>query len=135
MDLLTFWLSGGRMEIPFPVINIAFIHTKEKKRMTKFRNSEKATKKEVRAALMSLAAESTPNRFNVKFDSDGSGACVILMVERDPGEDSNGKSPFTGWSEMPAKFMGWRVVFMHVPDKYIDVFYDADGNYKVTADA
>ena len=79
--------------------------------MTKFRNSEKATKKEVREALMSLAAESTPNRFNVRFDSDGSGACVILMVERDSGEDSNGKN------------------------KYIDVFYDADGNYKVTADA
>lgn len=103
--------------------------------MTKFRNSDKATKKEVREALMSLAAESTPNRFNVKFDSDGSGACVILMVERDSGEDSNGKSPFAEWPEMPAKYMGWRVVFMHVPNKYIDVFYDADGNYKVTADA
>ena len=135
MDLLTYWLLGGRLGIPFPVINIAFIQTKEENLMTKFRNSEKATKKEVREALMSLAAESTPNRFNVRFDSDGSGACVILMVERDPGEDSNGKSPFTGWPEMPAKFMGWRVVFMHVPNKYIDVFYDADGNYKVTADA
>lgn len=103
--------------------------------MTKFKNSDKVSKKEVREALMSLAAESTPNRFNVRFDSDGSGACVILMVERDAGEDSNGRSPFDGWAEMPAKYMGWRVVFMHVPNKYIDVFYDADGNYKVTADA
>ena len=135
MDLLTFWLLGGRMGIPFPVINIAYIHTMEEKTMTKFRNSDKATKKEVREALMSLAAESTPNRFNVKFDSDGSGACVVLMGERDAGEDCNGKSPFSGWPEMPAKYMGWRVVFMHVPNKYIDVFYDADGNYKVTADA
>ncbi len=135
MDLLTYWLFGGQLGILFPVINIASIQTKEKKTMTKFKNNDKASKKEVREALMSLAAESTPNRFNVKFDSDGSGACVILMVERDQGEDSNGKSPFASWSSMPAKYMGWRVVFMHVPNKYIDVFYDADGNYKVTADA
>ena len=128
MDLLTYWLFGGQLGIPFPVINIAFIQMKEENLMTKFRNGEKATKKEVREALMSLAAESTPNRFNVRFDSDGSGACVILMVEREPGEDSDGKSPFAGWPEMPAKFMGWRVVFMHVPNKYIDVFYDADAN-------
>ena len=94
MDLLTYWLFGGQLGIPFPVINIAFIQTKEENLMTKFRNSDKATKKEVREALMSLAAESTPNRFNVKFDSDGSGACVVLMVERDAGEDCNGKSPF-----------------------------------------
>lgn len=134
MDLLLYWLLGGQMVPPFPVINTAFIHTKEKD-MTKFNNSEKATKKEVREALMALAAESTPNRFNVKFDSDGSGACVILMVEREAGQDSNGRSPFDQWSIMPAKYMGWRVVFMHVPDKYIDAFYDAEGNYKVTADA
>ena len=135
MEPLMYWLFGGPLELPFPVINTVFIQTKEEKAMTKFRNGDKATKKEVREALMSLAAESTPNRFNVKFDSDGSGACVILMVERDAGEDSNGKSPFKGWPEMPAKYMGWRVGFMHVPNKYIDVFYDADGNYKVTADA
>ncbi len=103
--------------------------------MTKFNNADKATKKEIREALMSLAAESTPNRFNVKFDSDGSGACAILMVEREPGEDSNGKSPFENWLRMPAKYLGWRVVFVHVPNKFIDVFYDADGNYKVTADS
>ena len=134
MDLLLYWLLGGQMVSPFPVINTAFIHMKEKN-MSKFRNSVKATKKEVREALMSLAAESTPNRFNVKFDGDGSGPCVILMVERDAGEDSNGRSPFEEWPNMPAKYLGWRVIFMHVPNKYIDVFYDADGNYKVTADA
>ncbi len=135
MALLLYWLYGGLMVLPYPVITTAFIHLKEKKDMTKFKDSDKASKKEVREALMSMAAESTPNRFNVKFDSDGSGACVILMVERDPGVDSNGRSPFDSWPSMPAKYMGWRVVFMHVPDKYIDVFYDADGNYKVTADA
>ena len=134
MDLLLYWLFGGLTVPHFLVINTAYIHLKEKN-MTKFRDSEKSTKKEVREALMSLAADNTPNRFNVKFDSDGSGACVILMVERDAGEDSNGKSPFDGWDSMPAKFMGWRVVFMHVPNKYVDAFYDADGNYKVTADA
>ena len=134
MDLLMYWLSGGQLVIPFPVTTTVFIQMKEEK-MTKFKNSVKATKKEIKEALMTIAAESTPNRFNVKFDSDGSGACAILMVERDPGEDSNGRSPFEEWLNMPAKLMGWRVVFMHVPDKYIDVFYDADGNYKVTADA
>ncbi len=103
--------------------------------MTKFHNQSKATKKEVREGLMALAATSTPNRFNVRFDSDGSGACVILMVEREKGEDSDGKSPFANWPEKPAKFMGWRTIYLHVPDGYIDVFYDADGNYKVTADA
>jgi hypothetical protein len=103
--------------------------------MTKFKSSEKATKKEIRSALMSMATNNTPNRFNVKFDSDGSGACAVLMVERDAGVDSSGQSPFDNWSSLPAKYMGWRVVFVHVPYKYIDAFYDADGNYKVTADA
>ena len=134
MDLLLRYLLGGLTVIPFPVINTIYIHTKEED-VTKFNNSEKATKKEIKSALMSLAADSTPNRFNVKFDSDGSGACVILMVERDKDEDSNGKSPFDDWTKMPAKYMGWRVIFMHVPDSYIDTFYDAEGNYKVTADA
>ena len=101
----------------------------------KLKDSKKATKKEIKSGLMALAANNTPNRFNVKFDSDGSGACAILMVERDKGEDCNGRSPFRDWTEMPAKYMGWRVVFVHVPDKYIDAFYDAEGNYKVTADA
>ena len=103
--------------------------------MTKFHNQEKASKKEVKEGLMALAATSTPNRFNVKFDSDGSGVCVLLMVERDKGEDSNGKSPFTDWPDKPATFMGWRTIYLHVPDGYIDTFYDSNGNYKVTADA
>mgnify|MGYP003654027688 CR=1 FL=1 len=83
---------------------------------------------------MSLAAEQTPNRFNVKFDSDGSGPCAVLMVERNRGEDSNGSSPFVGWETRPAILMGWRVVYVHVPNNYIDVFYDSSGNYKVTED-
>jgi len=103
--------------------------------MTKFHNQTTATKKEVRAALMALAADSTPNRFNVRFDSDGSGACVVLMVERNKGEDSNGKSPFEDWFTKPAQFMGWRTIYLHVPHGYVDAFYDSDGNYKITDDA
>ena len=103
--------------------------------MTKPKNSEKATKKEVRDGLMAMAATSTPNRFNVRFDSDGSGPCVVLMAERDRGEDSNGKTPFANWPENPAVFMGWRTIYLHVPDGYLDVFYDSNGEYKITADA
>ena len=135
MDRIIYWLFGGMMVEPFPVISTAFIHTMEDMTMTKFRNTEKVSKKEIRESLMSLAADQTPNRFNVRFDSDGSGACVLLMVERDKGEDSNGKSPFENWEHLPAKHLGWRVVFVHVPHKYIDVFYNADGTYKVTADS
>jgi len=135
MDLIMYWLLGGQMVLPFPVINTAFIHMKKENKMTKSKHTTKATKKEIKGGLMTLATENTPNRFNVKFDSDGSGPCAVLMVERDKGEDSNGRSPFNSWTMMPAKYMGWRVVFLHVPHGYIDTFYDADGNYKVTADA
>ena len=103
--------------------------------MTKFRKGDKASKREIRSALMILAAEHTPNRFNVVFQSDGSGPCAVLMVERDAGDDSDGISPFVGWPEKPAKFMGWRTIYMHVPYSYIEVFYDANGNYKATPEA
>ena len=134
MDLLIHWLLGGQMVPSIPVFNTMFLYTMEEN-MTTNKSKEKATKKEVRGGLMTLAANSTPNRFNVKFDSDGSGPCVVLMVERDKGEDSNGKVPFTDWEQKPAKFMGWRTIYLHVPDGYLDAFYDSEGNYKITADA
>ena len=134
MDKIIYWLLGGTMDEPFHATSTAFILMMEEN-MTKFRNTDKVSKKEIREALMSLAADQTPNRFNVRYDSDGSGACVLLMVERDQGEDSNGKSPFQNWQQMPAKYLGWRVVYVHVPHKYIDVFYNADGTYKITADS
>ena len=112
--------------------NTTFFHIIKEIILTKFKNSDKATKKEVREALMLHAVENTDNTFTVTFQSDGSGPCVTLLVERDKGEDHNGKSPYEGWDSLPAKFMGWRAVFVHVPHGYITTFYDSAGNLRVT---
>lgn len=96
---------------------------------------EKAPKKELREALMGLLVDKTPNRFTVRFDSDDGGGHVVAIVERDAGQSCNDRTPYDGWDDRPTKFMGWRILYMHVPDGYIDVFFDADGNYKITAEA
>ena len=96
---------------------------------------KKAPKKETREALMGLLVDNTPNRFTVRFDSDDGGGHVVAIIERNPGESCDGLSPYDNWQDRPMKFMGWRVLYMHVPDGYIDVFFDADGNYKITAEA
>ena len=130
MNLLFYWLLGGRTDHFVPATSIMFFPTTLDNSMIKPKTQPLATKQEIREALMISAENQTPNRFNVRFDSDGSGSCVMLMVERDKGEDSNGRSPFVGWETRPAMFMGWRIVYVHVPDGYIDVFYDSRGNYK-----
>ena len=133
MEMIIYWLFAGLPAKQFDVTGTAFMHTTEET-LNMLREAQKATKKEIKEALMVLATDQTPNRFSVRFDSDGSGPCAVLMVERNRGEDSNGKSPFDGWKSTPPAYMGWRVVFVHVPHNYIDAFYDADGNYKITAD-
>ena len=75
------------------------------------RKQQKASKKEAREAMMALIVDNVENRFNVKFDSDFGGPMMTVMVERDPDIDCNGHTP------------------------YIGVFYDSDGNYKVTQEA
>jgi hypothetical protein len=131
-NLVTHWLLGGQTVPTVLATNTTFFHIIKELVLTKFRNSEKATKEEVRKALMNHAVENTENTFTVTFQSDGSGPCVVLMVERDIGEDHDGRSPFINWESLPAKFMGWRTIFVHVPHGYITVFYDSAGNLKVT---
>ena len=99
------------------------------------RKHKKASKKEAREAMMALIVDNVENRFNVKFDSDFGGPMMTVMVERDPDIDCNGHTPYRNWTDRPSLFMGWRVVYAHYPDGYIGVFYDSDGNYKVTQEA
>jgi hypothetical protein len=99
------------------------------------RKEPKASKKEAREAMMRLLAENIETRINVIFNSDFGGPVLVAMAEREPGEDHNGKSPFREWSSRPSPFMGWRVVYTHYPDGYLEVFYDSDGQYKTTVEA
>tara|TARA_R110000824_G_scaffold29037_2_gene97083 strand:+ start:243 stop:566 length:324 start_codon:yes stop_codon:yes gene_type:complete len=96
------------------------------------RKGPKAPKKEAREAMMRLLAENITTRINVIFSPDHGGPCLVAMAEREPGEDHTGKSPFTAWSPRPSPFMGWRVVYIHYPDGYLEVFYNSDGKYKTT---
>ncbi len=96
---------------------------------------ERAPKKEAREAMMALVVDNVESRFNVKFDSDFGGPVMNVMVEREEGVDCDGHNPYREWLDRPSRFMGWRVVFTHYPHGYIGVFYDSDGNYKVTKEA
>ena len=99
------------------------------------RKQKKADKKVAREAMMRLLADNVESRFNVKFDSDFGGPTMNIMVEREEGIDCNGDTPYKKWKDRPSPFMGWRVVYSHYPHGYLAVFYDTDGNYKVTAEA
>ena len=132
MQLVIHWLFGGLTVPTVLATSTTFFHIIEEIVLTKFRNSDKVSKKEVKQALMLHAVENTDNPFTVTFQSDGSGPCVVLLVERDKGEGHDGRSPFAGWDSLPAKFLGWRTIFVHVPHGHISVFYDSDGKKRIT---
>ena len=99
------------------------------------RKQEKAPKKEAREAMMRLLADKVECRFNVKFDSDSGGQLMNIMVEREPGIDCDGHNPFKDWQDRPSPFMGWRVVYTHFPHGYLELFFDSDGEYRLTGEA
>ena len=99
------------------------------------RKHEKADKKVAREAMMRLLAENVESSINVRFESDFGGQLMNVMAEREPGVDCDGHNPFRDWPDRPSPFMGWRVVYTHFPHGYLQVFYDSDGNYKVTQEA
>ena len=47
-------------------------------------DDEKATKKAAKEAMMRLLAENVETRFNVIFNSDFGGPCLVAMAERLP---------------------------------------------------
>ncbi len=85
----------------------------------------KGTKKEVIAALHKDAVEWTDNKFIVTSESDDGGAHFVLHIERN-SDDTTGlkdRPPFN-------KYMGWRVLFLNVPEGYLSAFYNPDGSPK-----
>ena len=87
----------------------------------------KAPQKEVFTALMKEAVEYTDNTFIVCFESDDTGMHVVLKVERNE-DDTSGFKKFPDVS----KYMGWRLMCVHVPKGYLHVFYNADGSKNET---
>ena len=85
----------------------------------------KATKDELRSALMGMIPEITDNAFTVSFASDDGGHHAVIISERDENSD---ESPYKDLNAIPSGFMGWRILKMHVPDGYIAVFYNEDGS-------
>tara|TARA_A100001391_G_scaffold56702_1_gene34674 strand:+ start:158 stop:478 length:321 start_codon:yes stop_codon:yes gene_type:complete len=90
----------------------------------------KAPKDEARKALMEKGAEVTDNRYIVSFESDDTGSHMVLRVERNLDGTSGIRKEF-----METKFLGWRVVYMNVPDDYIKWFFNDNGTRKVTQSA
>ena len=93
-------------------------------------DQEKAARGEARKALMKEIEKVTDNRFTVTFESDSTGGHICAVVERDWRSD---ESPYE--KLLPSKFMGWRVLMKHVPDGFIDVFYDGEGNRRMTKES
>ena len=91
--------------------------------------STKATKKELREALMQIATELTDTQFTVTFQSDDGGHHAVIVAEREEGSE---ESPFKNLDALPRGFMGWRIIKLHVPAGYISVFYNEDGTKSVT---
>ena len=91
--------------------------------------STKATKKELKAALKVIAPELTDTRFVITFQSDDGGHHAVNIAEREPDTEA---SPFKNPEALPRRFMGWRVLKLHVPDGYIPAFYNEDGTRSIT---
>ena len=86
-----------------------------------FFSGEKATKEEARAGQMELIADNWTGRFTADFWSDGGGHMIRAVLEfDDPNETMSDELR----SKFPAKFMGWRLVVLKVPQGHIDVFFD-----------
>ena len=97
---------------------------------SKYDMGTKGDKAEVRKLLMDRAVDITNNQFAVVFGSDDCGTHVCLYVERNP-DDTVG---FT--NRLDGKvIMGWRVIYMNVPDGYLRVFFNDDGTKRVTKEA
>jgi len=86
-----------------------------------FFSGEKASKEEVRRALMEHIADNWADRFTVDFWSDDGGHMVRAVLEfDDPGEIMSDELR----NKFPAKFMGWRLVVLKVPVGHVDVFFN-----------
>lgn len=87
----------------------------------------KKTKKEAIAQLYKEAVEWTDNKFIVTHESDDGGAHIALYIERNSDDTTGlkGRPPFNN-------FMGWRVLFINVPEGYLGVFYNPDGSKRET---
>jgi len=86
-----------------------------------FFSGEKATKEEARAGLMELIADNWRGRFTADFWSDDGGHMIRAVLEF---EDTSEIMSDELRSKFPAKFMGWRLVVLKVPQGHIDVFFD-----------
>ena len=88
-------------------------------------SENKASKKEVIAALYKNAVEWTDNKFIAVFENDDCGPHVAIKIERN--EDDT-----TGLNSRPPdrRYMGWRYMFLSVPSGYLSAFYNADGSEK-----
>ena len=87
----------------------------------------KASKKELRTALYKNGVEWTDNKFIVAFESDDCGNHVVIKVERNTDDT-------TGLKDRPdtRRYMGWRYMFLSVPEGYLSAFYNPDGSEKTS---
>lgn len=70
-------------------------------------------KKQALEELMRELTSVTDTRFAVKHESDDSGAHLVAYIER----NVNGTIPDK--KDLEGKFLGWRLVILHVPDGWI----------------
>jgi len=85
-----------------------------------FFSGEKASKEEVRKALMEHIADNWVGRFTVDFWSDDGGHMIRAVLELD---DPNEIMSDELRNKFPAKFMGWRLVVLKVPAGHVEVFF------------
>ena len=78
-----------------------------------FWKGEKAPKKEAIEALMRELVSVTDTPFTVKAESDDAGGHLTAYIERDLKDNIVDKK------ELPQKFLGWRLLVVHVHEGYI----------------
>ena len=74
---------------------------------------EKAEKKEAIEALMYELPKFTDTQFTVKAESDDAGSHLVAYIERNLDDSIPDKR------DLPEKFLGWRLLVIHVHDGFI----------------
>jgi len=89
-----------------------------------WKDSEKVDKKEAIEALMHEMHKYTDTRFQVKAEQDDTGTHLVAYIERNLDDSIPDKR------DLPPKFLGWRVITVHVHEGYVNYVMNAPRSYE-----
>ena len=84
-----------------------------------WKDSNKVEKKEAIAALMREIPKYTDTQFTAKVESDDGGSHLVAYIERNLDDSIPDKQ------DLPSKFLGWRLLVIHVHEGFIKYVMNA----------